>query len=87
MLPVMIGGYLLGSDAELITFEGGGVGYRRVGAAHAVDPHDPVNASSGVMGYAICGMPVRIWRDEAFDPRAPEAHDRCVAGARPAAPA
>ena len=85
MLPVMIGGYLLGSDAELIMFEDGGVAYRRDGATHAVDPRDPVNAGSGVMGYAICGTPVRIWRDEAFDPRAPEAHDRCVAGARSAA--
>lgn len=83
----MIGGYLLGSDAELITFEGGGVGFRRSGATHAVDPRDPVNANSDAMGYALCGTPVRIWRDEAFDPDAPGAHDGCVAAARPPASA
>ena len=78
MLPGMIGGYLLGSDSEAISFAPGGVVYRRAGATHAVDPRAPVNARAVRVGYALCGTPVRIWPDESFDPTARVAPDRCV---------
>ena len=74
----MIGGYLLGSDTEQISFESSGATYSRAGATHAVDLDDPANVHTANLGYAICGTPVRIWRDEPFDPTAHEAHDRCI---------
>ena len=75
MLPSMIGGYQLGSDTEVISFEPDGVAYRCAGVTHAVDPEDPANAHAASMGDALCGTPVRIWPDQPFDPRSREAHD------------
>lgn len=79
MLPGMIGGYLLGSDAEAISFEPDGVAYGHVGATHAVNLDDSANAHAGSLGYALCGRPVRIWPAQVFDPGSRGAHDRCVA--------
>ena len=82
----MIGGYLLGSDAEAISFEPAGLAYRRAGALHAVDPNDPANAHAVSMGYAICGTPVRIWPDEPFDPTVRDAHEQCSTLTKSASP-
>lgn len=81
----MTGRFVLGSDTEVITFDHQRAEYRRLGTTHAVDLHDPVNGSDPTMGYALCGKPVRIWRDEPFDPDATEAHEECLRAAHDAA--
>jgi hypothetical protein len=79
------GRFVLGSDTEVISFEHERAEYRRLGTTHAVDLHDPVNRPNATMGYALCGKPVRIWRDEPFDPNTAEAHEQCVRAAHVAA--
>ena len=72
-------GYVLGSQVESMAFTDHGVEYQPAGAAHAVDLHAAVNAPGGLVGYALCGVAVRIWRDCRFEANAPHAHRACAA--------
>jgi hypothetical protein len=65
----------MGSERERITFEKR-IDYGPEGRQHAVDLADPLNATA-TFGYAVCGTPVRIWRDMSFDPEAADVHDTC----------
>jgi hypothetical protein len=71
-------GYVLGSQVESMVVSDDGIDYQPAGAAHAVDIEAAVNASAGAVGYAVCGSPVRIWRDRPFDPDGSDVHDECV---------
>ena len=42
----------------------------------------PPTSPNATVGYALCGKPVRIWRDEPFDPSAPEADPGCLDAVR-----
>ena len=70
--------YVLGSQVESMTFTDDGIEYLPAGVAHAVDPDSPVNARSGVTGYAVCGAAVRVWPDHRFDPKAGNVHYECA---------
>jgi hypothetical protein len=73
--------YVLGSQVESMVITDDGIDYQPAGIAHAVDVDDEINAAGGVVGYALCGAPVRIWRDMNFDPDGSNVHDDCVARA------
>jgi hypothetical protein len=72
--------FLLGSESEVLIFEGDGrYRYEPRGRRHAVDPAS-VSTSETVLAYAQCGMAVRVWRDAAFDESHPDAHRDCSSG-------
>jgi len=70
--------YYLGSQSEDMVGEGDHWTYRPGGVLHAVEakavPHD----TTMVLAYAVCGTPVRVWREEGFDPASELAHQGCV---------
>ncbi|HZC52777.1 MAG TPA: hypothetical protein VE441_09805 [Mycobacterium sp.] len=62
-----------------MAFTDGGIEYAPAGVAHAVDVRSAVNGPDALLGYAICGAAVRVWRDRAFEADAPDAHEQCAA--------
>jgi hypothetical protein len=53
--------------------------YQPGGLSHAVDAGLLHHDSAIVLAYALCGAPVRLWRDDHFDPSADHVHDGCLA--------
>ena len=70
--------FVLGSQVESMVVTDDGIDYEPAGIAHAVDLDDAVNGAAGVVGYALCGTPVRIWREQEFHPDGPDVHDDCA---------
>jgi hypothetical protein len=68
--------YVLGSQAEEMTFDLGSAAYRPAGVSHAVDPAR--HPEGFALGYAICGAAVRVWPGEHFNPEHSDAHPVCV---------
>jgi hypothetical protein len=68
--------YATGSDSVALHFDAG-IEYRPHGRSHAVDLDAPVNANAVSVGYAICGQPVHLWPETAFDPDDTDLHDAC----------
>ena len=76
--------YVLGTDTERIGFDGTRARYTPHGQRHAVDLDDgQANTPAAVLGYALCGQPVRAWPEQRFDADAPDAHPACAALAQP----
>jgi hypothetical protein len=74
--------YVLGSQAESMTFDDDGIQYGPAGLTHAVDIASPENRPDALVGYSVCGEAVLVWPDRTFDPNLPEAHNECAAAAR-----
>lgn len=74
-------GYVVGTSGESIMFTGDGIEYGPAGEVHAVDVLAPHNRHSSVLGYAICGLAVRVWADQPFDPTADGVDQTCASQA------
>lgn len=75
-------GYVVGTESESAIFAGSGIEYGPAGTIHAVDVPETQRSGGPVLGYAICGTPVRIWPQEPFDPAAPGVDRECATLAR-----
>lgn len=74
--------YVLGSEAEFMTFTIDGIEYLPAGLAHAVDMSSPINGQDAVLAYAICGQAVCAWPIQPFDSVARGVHEECAVVAR-----
>lgn len=70
--------FVLGTESEALVVGAGALSYEPAGLGHAVDP-EAIERGGGVLGYAMCGTPVRVWPDRHFDPHGVEVHQGCAA--------
>ncbi|HZC71533.1 MAG TPA: hypothetical protein VE442_12640 [Jatrophihabitans sp.] len=60
--------YVLGTESEAMAFSGVTVDYSPAGLVHAVDTKSAQFHAGCAVGYAVCGVAVRVWQDRPFKP-------------------
>ncbi|HZC69292.1 MAG TPA: hypothetical protein VE442_01230 [Jatrophihabitans sp.] len=72
--------FVLGSELEEMQISSDAIEYRPGGLRHAVDTAALEFHPDGVLAYAVCGRPVRLWSKIAFDEQIAKstAHEDCV---------
>jgi hypothetical protein len=68
---------VLGTESEVLVVGDGQLSDEPAGLSHAVDPA-VISDGTGVLAYAVCGTPVRVWPKEGFDPDGADVHQGCA---------
>jgi hypothetical protein len=69
--------FVLGTESEALVVGNAELSYEPAGLNHAVDLA-AIRNGTGVLAYAVCGRPVRVWPKKSFDANGPNVHQGCA---------